>query len=520
MIVDLQKERLEGPVRRRTCVVGTGIGAGSFIARYARNRGDLVVIEAGGLQKSDIVSSEIVGRPFGLTTTREISLGGTGNVWRGLASPMDIVDYLERPWMSESGWPIRPGHLLPYYHEVGRLLGLPEFSYFRPHRDHPEIEGMERSIDFDGCVLSNKYFLCTRPPKNFRRDILDHFAQGDDLLLLHAVAVEVVVRAEGAFIDKIVAKDPRGESVEVRADRFVLGAGALETPRLLLNSRRRDGTAVGNDHDTVGRYLMDHPMGSLSQIRLGRITNAPLYHAYHLDRRRHVRSGLLATAETQQRLGLPNHCVFLWPSFRRGIDDRFERVRRSLVTARSERLGARDMLTLLSNPNSLYRVLSYVLPIGAYYRYADLFFVTEQIPNRSSSVSLSERKDRFGYPIAKIAWVLTDEDIDSIVAFNDLALKALAEHAGMVSYQKDRDQIGESLTSAAHHSGTARMSANEREGVVDRNLKVWNIENLYICDASVLPTSGNANPALTVCALAIRLADRLVESERIGRGHG
>jgi hypothetical protein len=47
----------------------------------------------------------------------------------------------------------------------------------------------------------------------------------------------------------------------------------------------------------------------------------------------------------------------------------------------------KDFLTLASHPNTIYRLLSYFLPVEAYYRNADLFFVTEQIPDPQSRVS-------------------------------------------------------------------------------------------------------------------------------------
>jgi choline dehydrogenase-like flavoprotein len=62
------------------------------------------------------------------------------------------------------------------------------------------------------------------------------------------------------------------------------------------------------------------------------------------------------------------------------------------------------------------------------------------------------------------------------------------------------------FTSAIHHVGTCRMANNKEEGVVDANLKVFGIENLYICDGSVFPTAGNVNNGLTIAALAIKLA--------------
>jgi choline dehydrogenase-like flavoprotein len=66
----------------------------------------------------------------------------------------------------------------------------------------------------------------------------------------------------------------------------------------------------------------------------------------------------------------------------------------------------------------------------------------------------------------------------------------------------------------AHLVGGARMAADERHGVVDRDLRSFAVDNLYITDGSVMPTQGAANPALTIMALAARCADHLTSANR------
>jgi len=401
--------------------------------------------------------------------------------------------------------------LTPYYRNASMMLGLPAFSYFTPHPDDQRINALAGDMNFDREYLTHKFFIHKRPPRNFKHALLYRFKHGENLLLINAVAVEVITNSEGNVVQKIMARDPQGNATEIFAKYFVIAAGALETPRLMLNSQRWQTTGIGQNQNMVGRCLMDHPMGSLSQIRLESIRKASLYHSVNIGFRQNLKAGLVLKEELQRRYRLPNHCFYLWPSFRYGIDDRFENLRRALITSRRKKLDATDFVALLSNPNTVYRLLSYVLPIKALYRYADLFFVTEQIPNPQSNVSLSEEKDRYGYPIAKVHWRVSNEDLDSIAAFNQVALKAFSSGANRVSYRKRNSQIGPTLTSAAHHLGTARMSNSPQTGVVDQNMRVWGMENLYICDGSVFPTSGNANPALTICALAIRLGDLLVK---------
>ena len=56
-----------------------------------------------------------------------------------------------------------------------------------------------------------------------------------------------------------------------------------------------------------------------------------------------------------------------------------------------------------------------------------------------------------------------------------------------------------------HHMGTTRMAASPREGVVDADCRVHGTTNLFVAGSSVFPTTGNANPTLTIVALALRL---------------
>jgi choline dehydrogenase-like flavoprotein len=63
-----------------------------------------------------------------------------------------------------------------------------------------------------------------------------------------------------------------------------------------------------------------------------------------------------------------------------------------------------------------------------------------------------------------------------------------------------------------HHIGTARMAANPEHGVVDSDCRVHDMRNLLIAGAAVFPTSSQANPTLTIVALALRMA-RLLRRE-------
>jgi choline dehydrogenase-like flavoprotein len=514
-LIDLDAEAPSETIRRRVCVIGTGLGGGALAATLLRHGDDLVIVEAGNgghLQEAhdDNVGLDNVGLDFQLAIYRDISLGGSGNVWRGLCAPRDPIDFDERDWVPRSGWPIGYPDLEDGQRAAAALLGLDDYGFFFDQSTVDEDGSSAGRIRFDRERFALKYFLQTRPPKSFRHDLLEACQRpGGPVLLQNAPALELVTDAGGTRVEKVLVKNRSGATRLIEADVFVVATGALETPRLLLNSRQGGRAGVGNDHDLVGRYLMDHPMVGMGQVRLRRPRTAKLFHALQLASDRMIKAGIVMSEAAQRAHRLPNHSVFLLPSLHRGFDDNYERARRALITARRKRLSAADVLTVATNPNVIQWALSYVSPLPALFRYADLFFIAEQTPAAASRVDLSDQYDSYGYRRARAHWQMSDDDVDSIVRFNDLLLGAFPADEYETSYRRDRDDIAAALTSAAHFCGTARMGSDPSAGVVDADLKVWGVDNLYVCDASVFPTSGNANPGLTIAALGIRLARHL-----------
>ncbi len=135
----------------------------------------------------------------------------------------------------------------------------------------------------------------------------------------------------------------------------------------------------------------------------------------------------------------------------------------------------------------------------------------EQIPKPESRLDLSERKDRFGVNQLRIDWRIDPLEKASLCRLHKLVQARLASHCkGRLESQLDplADDWPVSQDSA-HHLGTTRMHADPRQGVVDPQCRVHSVRNLFIAGNSIFPTSGYANPTLTVVALAIRLADHL-----------
>jgi choline dehydrogenase-like flavoprotein len=137
----------------------------------------------------------------------------------------------------------------------------------------------------------------------------------------------------------------------------------------------------------------------------------------------------------------------------------------------------------------------------------------EQVPNPDSRVSLSSQRDPLGLPRISLDWRLTEQDRLSFYRhLHSLALEAGAMGIGRLRVNAtDESNWPQPVSGGSHHMGTTRMSDNPRRGVVDRHCRVHGVDNLYVAGSSVFPTSGAANPTLTITALTLRLSDHLRE---------
>jgi choline dehydrogenase-like flavoprotein len=138
--------------------------------------------------------------------------------------------------------------------------------------------------------------------------------------------------------------------------------------------------------------------------------------------------------------------------------------------------------------------------------------VIEGTPNRESRVRLGRSKDRFGMPRVEVDWRLNASDQRGLRRLLDVMRDEFRRLGlGRIVLNSSVDAAGwpMSMTGGKHHMGTTRMHADPRCGVVDPHCRVHDCANLYIAGSSVFPTSGYANPTLTIVALAVRLSEHL-----------
>ena len=138
----------------------------------------------------------------------------------------------------------------------------------------------------------------------------------------------------------------------------------------------------------------------------------------------------------------------------------------------------------------------------------------EQEPSNESYVALSDKKDQFQIPEALINWNITSKTWHTAVR-TAVAVKNEMKHLNLGEVKLydhiniDNTAWSNYLSDVCHHMGGSKMSSVPQGGVVNENLQVWGVSNLYICSCSVFPTSSHSNPTLTMLALGIRLYNHI-----------
>jgi len=504
------------------CIIGAG-PAGLAIAReLADTHCRVLMIESGGSEPSsvtqdlDVVENVGVARQVDQTLVRARAFGGSSSVWNGRCGPLDPGDLAPRDWVPLSGWPLTHAELAPYFARAAGQLGLAAVDYDtaldarQPYTSPLQLSGSDalRTYLWQFSVDEHDSSVAMRCARNIQlRD------PANLTVLLHATVTELVPSVSGKHIESIEIRSLTGRQAEVRARVIVLCAGGIETPRLLLASRRVMPNGIGNQHGLVGRHLMDHARCSVGQFRLPQAERLrPGFSLQRIDvegRPRYFLRGLALSDACQRREQLLG-CAG-WIHENEAADDPWTALKRLRGHKR-----LRDAATLLEQPRltlqQLQRKFIARQPVLRKLAGVELVCDLEQEPGADSSITLSGASDALGMPRARIDWRISELQKHTLVRFAEHAVQAfgrIGQELSLAEHIRDHHLDVAHLRDVAHPSGTTRMADSPSRGVVDSAGQVHGVERLYIAGTSVFPTQGHVNPTLSLVALALRVADQL-----------
>jgi choline dehydrogenase-like flavoprotein len=520
MILQLADRDPSRPREADVCVVGAGAAGLAIAAEFLGGRWRVLVLESGdavrNAQCDELNETSSVGLPHsGATEGRARAFGGTTTAWGGQLIPLRESETRARHWVPHSGWPLEPDTLAPYYRRVERLLGVEGPPY--DERVWERLGVAPPALDRDAFLYRFSQWapLARRNLALLLRDAIAKSRNVD--VLLRATAVDLAPSADGARVAHVVAKDAAGRTFRVTARRYVVCSGGIETPRLLLAARA--GRGIANSSGAVGRYFQDHVSVLAAEICAG---SRAAIRRYFEPR---YRGGAMytckieptdATLEAHRLLNVMAHVKFEIADALGLLE--VKRMVRSVQEGKLPVPSLRSALALARGGMELSRLLfaRAVLSRRAAPKRGRLWLIVdvEQAPNPSSRILLAPETDRYGMPKAVVDWRLGGQELATIERFTKLLAPSWSQAGlGTLELAGEPDFGARDVLGAArdiyHHMGAARMSDDPRAGVVDRDLKCHDLDNLYLASAATFPAGGIANPTFTLLALALRLADHL-----------
>jgi choline dehydrogenase-like flavoprotein len=518
MQINLEEVSAPAEFESDVCVIGAGV-AGLVLSRKLAAYGFRVaLLEAGGRdleeRSQSLYKSEMRGRNHGGTTEgRFRTFGGASTRWGGqLLSYPDAV-FEERAIFGGIGWPITEADVRGYYPEIFQIMGVNDLPFDDEFLDRFKLRAPLQSPDVRVRFSKFAPFSKRNLGKTIGRECL---ASDRVTVYLHANAVSVDLDRDSARIKTATCRNYRGGTFQFKAREFVICTGAIDSSRLLLSSNSVQPAGVGNQTDQVGRYFQDHvTVGAMWLGGPSKATFAKYFSPYFVKGTLHSPK-IEATPALAKKLNLPEVMAHFF--IHEADDNEFVLLRQTLVDAQR---GKVSMKTLRKLPLLFSGVaqMAYSLKVRGRRVISpqaniSLNIETEQKPRADSRIMISDKLNAVGFPETIVDWKISEEDGEAMRRFAGVVdgyLKSLGlTHLDWKpSPQDDAKTWVEAGGDILHPMGGTRMGTSPETSVVDRDLRVHGVENLYVASCSVFPSGGSSNPTFTMMALTCRLADLL-----------
>jgi choline dehydrogenase-like flavoprotein len=258
MFIDANEVPEATVVETDICIVGAGAAGITIACEFIGTRFRVCVLESGGFASDPKTQGLYRGTNVGhhyydLDVCRLRYFGGSTNCWGGWCRPLKPVDFKEQPWVPYSGWPFSFENLEPYYRRAQAICQLGPYGY--------DVSYLKTQIGSELLPLDQGRLVTDviqfSPPTRFGevyRLVIKSAANVRTYLSANVTNIETGETPNA--VTRLRAETLSGRKFWITAKCYILAAGGLESPRLLLISNAAEKTGLGNRYDLVGRFLL------------------------------------------------------------------------------------------------------------------------------------------------------------------------------------------------------------------------------------------------------------------------
>ena len=424
-----------------------------------------LIIEAGDEDYSEssqeFYKGEVIGDKItDLSLSRLRQFGGTSGHWGGWSKPMEKYNF--------ELWPLKSNELDLYEKRTCQILNINhQFRKSSLNNFFNQIEFQYSPVRFAG-----KFKNHIKNSENILLILntqLSHFA-GNNYNVDHAVCISNNIKKN------------------VTAKYFILACGGIENSRILLWTKEQNQNLIDNILP-IGKYWMNHPWilsgsGAVNRRKLiNKLNNKFLDY-----------DGLLHFA-TKKEL-LKSKKILNAHMFMKYDEDL--KIYKEVM---------RDILCVA--PEYGNKIIQMVL--GKDLQCGNIYMQLEEPPNGNNKIVLDKKKDAYGIPKVKLFYTQTKDSLRTAkIVMDEFANLCRKDDIGRIAMKENIYNLeGFESIGTYHHLGGTRMGINKFNSVVDKDLKVHNVNNLYVSGSSNFVTGGYSNPTFTIIQLALRLANKI-----------
>lgn len=451
-------------------LVGAGPANLTIAKKLDEKKIKTLILEAGkdiyDEDSQEFYKSEVKGDEYSnLKYARLRQFGGSSGHWGGTCRTMDKIDFAD--------WPFNKNELDSYLTEACKILEIEDnFKENKVSSLVSQIQYQQSNVNF-----SEKYYRSLRNSKH-------------TYISLNSCVSNIKLSENK--VTKIEINN--NFNLKTESKYIIFGCGGIENSRLLLHFFKSK-KYIATNYNMIGKYFMDHPYYTVGQVvynsdKLKNIMDQSFYDSYTNEHIFTIDNNYL------KNHNILNSALFINPINKDNEQNKIKEDFKKFLC----KFESFDKIKKLINKD---------------YICGDVIQISLEQPSRlDNKIELSNFKDKFGIPQCVLHWKKPNNAKNSIVEslkiLGDFFIKKdigrVAIFNQILNDTKKLEHLG-----GYHHMGGTRIGINDKDGVVDKNLKFFNIKNLYLSGSSVFRSSSYVNPTLTIVQLSLKLADRILD---------